>query len=107
MAMTEDDIRKENETFVKWTENAAKATGAAYVNLNEMVALEFEKLGTEKVELLFADKRTHSTPAGAALNAQIVVSGLRGLKKIKIDKYLSDQGKAIIKNAQFVINQGK
>lgn len=100
-------IRKESETFVKWTENAAKSTGAAYINLNEMVALEFEKLSAEKVELFFADKRTHSTPAGAALNAQLVVSGLRGLKKIKIDKYLSDQGKAVIKNPQFVINQSK
>ena len=48
-------IRKESETFVKWTANAAKATGAYFINLNEMVALEFEKLGTEKVETFFAD----------------------------------------------------
>ena len=97
-------IRKESATFVKWTENAAKATGAAYINLNEMVALEFEKLGTEKVELLFADKRTHSTPAGAALNAQIVVSGLRALKKPKLDKYFSDKGKSVEKISKFVTN---
>jgi rhamnogalacturonan acetylesterase len=97
-------IRKESETFVKWTENAAKATGAAYINLNEMVALEFEKLGAEKVELFFADKRTHSTPAGAALNAQIVVAGLRALKKTKLDKYLSDKGKTIDKISKFVMD---
>ena len=46
-------VRKERETFVKWTENAAKATGAAFIDLNEIVALEFERLGPEKVEPLF------------------------------------------------------
>ena len=97
-------IRKESETFVKWTENAAKATGAAYINLNEIIALEFEKLGTEKVEPLFGDKRTHSTPAGALLNAQMVIAGIKGLKKPKLKKYLSTQSKSIKKMPQFVVS---
>ena len=100
-------IRKESETFVKWTENAAKATGAAYINLNEIVALEFEKLGAEKVEPLFGDKRTHSTPAGAFLNAQMVIAGIKALKKPKFSKYLSDKGKNIKKLPQFVVNAPK
>ncbi|MEP6901617.1 MAG: rhamnogalacturonan acetylesterase, partial [Actinomycetota bacterium] len=95
-------IRKESETFVKWTENAAKATGAAFINLNEIVALEFEKLGAEKVELLFGDKRTHSTPAGAVLNAQMVIAGIKALKKPKLSKYLSVKSKTIKKQPQFV-----
>lgn len=95
-------IRKESETFVKWTANAAKATGAAFINLNESVALEFEKLGTEKVEPLFGDKRTHSTPAGALLNAEMVVAGMRGLKHPKFDRYLSEKGKEIKKLPDFV-----
>lgn len=97
-------IRKESETFVKWTANAAKESGAYFINLNEMIAIEFEKLGQEKVEEFFADKRTHSTPAGSMFNAEIVISGLRALKKINFDKYLSAKGKAIKKNPQFVIN---
>jgi rhamnogalacturonan acetylesterase len=90
-------IRKESETFVKWTENAAKITGAYFVNLNEMIALEFEKIGQEKVESFFADKRTHSTPAGSMLNAENVVKGLLGIKKLKIEKYLTDKGKLLKK----------
>jgi lysophospholipase L1-like esterase len=100
-------IRKESETFVKWTENAAKATGAAYINLNEIVALEFEKLGTEKVELLFADKRTHSTPAGALLNAEMVIGGLRALKSPKLSRYFSEKGKRIKKTSGYVANASK
>lgn len=97
-------IRKESETFVKWTENAAKTSGAAYINLNEIVALEFERLGAEKVEPLFADKRTHSTPAGAILNAQMVVSGIKALKNPNLKKYLSLTSKKIQKKPQFVVN---
>ena len=88
-------LRKESETFVKWTQNAAKASGAAFINLNEIVALEFEKLGPEKVAPLFGDARTHSTPAGANLNARMVVSGIKALKKPNLRKFLSSQGKPI------------
>jgi len=90
-------VRKESETFVKWTKNAAQATNAAFIDLNEAVALEFERLGQEKVELLFADKRTHSTPAGALLNAEKVIAGLRALKNPTLKKYYSDKGKRIAK----------
>lgn len=88
-------VRKERETFVKWTANAAAASGAAFIDLNEIVALEFERLGPEKVEPLFGDKRTHSTPAGAYLNAGAVISGIRSLKTPALKKYLSRQGKAV------------
>jgi lysophospholipase L1-like esterase len=88
-------IRKERETFVKWTANAAKISGAAFIDLNEIIALEFESLGVEKVEPLFGDKRTHSTPAGAILNAEMVISGIKALKKPKLRKYLSAKGKDI------------
>src|SRR5436190_6031372 len=87
--------RKESETFVKWTANAAKATGAAFINLNEIVALEFERLGVEKVAPLFGDARTHATPAGALLNARMVVAGIRALKRPHLQKYLLDPGKAV------------
>ena len=90
-------VRKEREKWVKWTANAAVATHAAYIDLNEIVALEFERLGPEKVAPLFGDARTHSTPAGALLNAQMVVAGIRSLKKPDLKKYLSPAGKKIEK----------
>jgi lysophospholipase L1-like esterase len=88
-------VRKESETFVKWTVNAAAATDAAFIDLNEIVAEEFERLGPEKVEPLFGDKRTHSTPAGALLNAQMVVAGLIALKRPNLRKYLSASSQGI------------
>ena len=88
-------IRKERDQWVKWTANAAKATGAAFIDLNEIVALEFERLGPDKVAPLFGDARTHSTPAGALLNAQLVISGIKVLKDPNLKKYLSDKGKSL------------
>lgn len=88
-------IRKESETFVKWTANAAKASGAAFLNLNEIIAVEFERLGPEKVAPLFADARTHSTQAGALLNAQMVVAAIQRLKKPYLSKHLSAPGRAV------------
>lgn len=88
-------VRKESETFVKWTANAAKASGAAFLDLNEIIALEFERLGLDKVAPLFADARTHSTQAGALLNAQMVVAAIRRLKKPNLSKHLSVPGRAV------------
>lgn len=88
-------VRKEREQWVKWTENAAKATHAAYIDLNEIIALEFETLGPEKVAPLFGDARTHSTPAGSLLNAEAVISAIKSLKNPNLAKFLSDKAKAI------------
>jgi len=88
-------VRKESETFVRWTANAAKATGAAFIDLDEIVALEFERLGVEKVAPLFGDARTHSTPAGARLNAELVIAGIRSLKNPNLKKFLSESGRSI------------
>jgi rhamnogalacturonan acetylesterase len=85
----------EHETFALWTANAAKATGGAYIDLNELVAREYEKIGPAAVEPLFADKGTHTSPAGAELNAHNVVAGLRALPGAPLDKYLSDKGKGV------------
>lgn len=87
--------RNEREKWVPWTARAAKATHNAYIDLNEIIALEFERLGPDKVAPLFGDARTHSTPAGALLNAQMVIAGIRSLKAPKLSKYLSSAGKAI------------
>ena len=88
-------VRKEREKWVLWTANAAKATRAAYIDLNELIALEFERLGPATVEPLFADRRTHSTQAGALLNAQMVVAAVKSLKTPDLKKLLSKRADPI------------
>ncbi|MEO6391972.1 MAG: rhamnogalacturonan acetylesterase [Pyrinomonadaceae bacterium] len=100
-------LRTESKTFVMWTANAARETGAAFINLNESIALRFENLGPEKVEALFADARTHSTPAGALLNAEMVIGGLRALKRPDLSRYLSTSGKQVPKTPRHIFDARK
>ena len=60
-----------------------------FVDLNEIIAKQWETLGQEKVtkEFFFNDQ-THTSPAGARFNAESVVTGLRELKKCKLAKFL-------------------
>jgi lysophospholipase L1-like esterase len=68
------------DQYARWAEEVAKAEKAGFINLNEIIARRYEAIGAEKVEPLFADEHTHTTLAGAELNAASVISGLKALK---------------------------
>lgn len=82
-------IRKEQDTFVKWTANAAEKTGAQYIDANNIIAEGLERLGQEKVNSFFGDARTHSTPEGAKYNAAAIVFGIKQLKPNPLANYFS------------------
>src|SRR5687767_7767091 len=79
-------------TYGGWAAEVAKSQGVFFVDLNEIIAKQYEALGQERVskEFFFNDQ-THTSPAGARLNAESVVSGLRELKKCKLTKFLRKQ----------------
>jgi rhamnogalacturonan acetylesterase len=60
-----------------WTRDVATATNTPFLDLNQIVAHKYEALGPDKVDPLFADEHTHTTPAGARLNAESVIDGLK------------------------------
>ncbi len=76
-------------TYGGWAAEVAKSQGVFFVDLNEIIAKQYEAIGEERVskEFFFND-HTHTSPAGASLNAQSVVTGLKELKKCKLTKYL-------------------
>jgi len=83
--------------YAKWAADVASSSKVGFVDLNEIIAQKYEALGPEKVEPLFADERTHTSLAGAELNAAAVVSGLKALKKNPLARYFSAKGKAVEK----------
>ena len=83
-------VRADND-YGRWAAEAAKAEGAAFVDLNDIVAHHYEELGPEKVDQLFADEHTHTNPAGARLNAQCVIEGIRSLKGCSLNQYIQPQ----------------
>lgn len=78
-----------------WVSDCAKAEGAYYVDLCELVARGYDKLKQEEIEAFFADKGTHTNAAGALFNAKALVSGLRALPDAPLDAALSAEGQAV------------
>lgn len=78
-----------SEDYGKWAAETARANGAFFVDLNELIAEQYDKLGPEKVnkEYFFND-HTHTSPAGARLNAEMAVEGIRDLKDCPLSRYL-------------------
>src|SRR6266849_3313707 len=84
-------VARASNDYGKWASEVAKAGGAFFIDLNEIVARQYEGFGPEKVkELYFLEDHTHTTAAGAQLNAAAVVEGLRALKNCPLNKFLLD-----------------
>ena len=81
-------IARNKESHAGWAEQVAKTEGVAFVDLNGLIAQRYDELGREKVEPLFADEHTHTSAAGAELNAQCVVAGLKALKENPLAPFL-------------------
>lgn len=65
----------------KWTKEAAEATGAGFIDVNEITAAKFDKIAYEEglriVNEYFKNDHTHTSYKGAILNANSIAEGLR------------------------------
>jgi lysophospholipase L1-like esterase len=82
-------------TYGAWAREAALQSGAAFIPLNEIIALKYDALGPERVEPLFADANTHTSLEGAEINAQSVVEGLKALPGNPLAPYFSTKVKDV------------
>lgn len=78
-----------------WDAEVAKDHGASFMDLTMVITDAYRKMGMEKVQELFADKGTHTTDAGAQLNASCVIAGLKGLQPDPLAAFFSERAKAI------------
>lgn len=62
-----------------------------FLDLNEITSAKYEKEGNAKVaaEYFTTIDHTHTSLAGARVNAESVVEGLRKIKRLKIDRFLA------------------
>lgn len=83
-------VTRASEDFGKWAEESAATTNSLFINLNEIIAKKYEVLGEEEVSSKFftTTDHTHTTEAGAILNAASVAEGIMYLKGCKLRKYL-------------------
>lgn len=89
------DGRIRREDYVEWAAEAAREEYAPFVNLNEIIAEQYDRMGPAAVNGLFGDPHTHTNLQGAQLNAKSVIEGLRGLHRDPLKGYFSTEGRAV------------
>src|SRR5947208_3021814 len=91
-----DKVERGAGRFGEWAAAISKSQNVAFIDLTKIVADKYEAMGQEKVKELFATDHTHTSPAGAELNAASVVAGIKGLgNNHPLVNYLSEKGRAI------------
>ncbi|OZI09491.1 lysophospholipase [Siphonobacter sp. BAB-5385] len=86
----EGKVARGSQDYGLWAKQVAEQTGARFIDLNEIVAKQYEAIGQERVtkEHFTEIDHTHTSLAGAKLNAAAVVEGVRATKGLKLTRYL-------------------
>ncbi len=70
-------------------ERSSRTIGAFFVDLNELVATEYEALGQSKVSELFpATDHTHTTRRGAEVISKSVLEGVLSIESLSFSKLI-------------------
>lgn len=80
-------IERRNDSFGRWYREVVEQTGVALLDLHNISADAFDKLGREKTQEYYKHDHTHTSLKGARLNAQSIRTGLKKMKS-PLAKYL-------------------
>jgi len=75
--------------FGKWAEEVAKAEHVPFVDVTNIIADQYQKMGQAGVRKFFLIDHTHTNPAGADFNAAAVIAGLKALPNSPFLPYLA------------------
>ncbi len=87
----------EGNRYSEWAEHVARSESVPFIHLNKIVMSHFAGMTPADVKAKYfttADN-THTSPAGAKLNAECVVEGLKGLKDCPLASYLREKDAAV------------
>ena len=77
-----------NKDYGLWAKQVAEQEGVAFIDLNTITAEKYNKLTRDEVFALFGTDHTHTNKAGAVINAQSFVDGLKLQPSITLNNYL-------------------
>lgn len=89
-------VPRATNDYTKWAAESAAASGAFFIDLNDLTASHYEAAGEPGVkEKLFCEDHTHTSKEGAQLNARCVAEGIKSLNKCALNKYLIRNKKSV------------
>jgi len=87
-------VERGSGNFSKWSAEIAKAENLPFADITNATADLYERMGEAEVQPLFPEDHTHTSPAGADLNASLVVACLKGLHS-PLAAWLSAKGESV------------
>lgn len=88
-------VRSGADSYGGWAHQIAEQEHVPFIDLNEIIARQYDALGEQAVEPLFADPHTHTSLEGARINAKAVITGLKLLQPDPLAKYFSAQAAGV------------
>jgi len=83
-------VPRADKDYGLWSKQVADQEGVAFIDMNNLTADKYEKWGADSVAKLFMPDKTHTTPAGARVNAQSVVDGIKANPAITLNQYFKN-----------------
>ena len=84
-------VMRADGSYGGYARDAAATANVAFIDLNGITANKYDAMGQEKVAAYFPHEHTHTGEAGARINAQSVVEGIRELPDSALADYLKTE----------------
>lgn len=80
--------------YRQWMHDLAASAGIGYVDLTRLIADTYQELGETAAKSLFTADYVHTNTEGARMNAALVLSGLKGLRRgrVALESWLTKTG---------------
>ncbi|MCF3108150.1 rhamnogalacturonan acetylesterase [Niabella sp. CC-SYL272] len=86
-------VKRGDQDYGLWAKQVAEQTGAFFIDLNQRVADQYDRLGAEAVNKFFPKDHTHPDLEGSTLNAEMVIAGITALKNCGLREFINLPGK--------------
>ncbi len=91
----EGKVERANGPWSAFTAELGKTENVAFIDVTSLIADDYERRGAEAVKPFFPKDHTHTDPAGADLNASLVVAALKNLNGAPFARLFSAKGTAV------------
>jgi lysophospholipase L1-like esterase len=82
-------VQRSDDSYGGWAKEISKQTDSYFIDLNNLIADQYDDLGEEKVKPFFPQDNTHTNIDGAMINAKIVIAAIQQYSGCGLNKYMN------------------
>lgn len=77
-----------DSSYAGWASRVAKEEGAYFIDLDRLIAEQYEKIGQDKVKTFFPADHTHTNLEGGKRNTEVVINAIKKIKSGGLQNFL-------------------